>query len=132
MAWDGTGLQPFSGFGFRDLGRCPRLGWQRAFGAAGLRLRRESDLRANGPIHPSLGQRPRIRRKIDARANGPFHAVRPLEHDSARRQPVDVRRLDQLVAVAAERRLEVVDANQQHIRLGLCGGRAARSDEIQK
>ncbi len=50
-----------------------------------------------------------------------------LEEHAVRGEPVDARRLCARVAVAAEERLEIVDADQQHIR-PLCGrvGRARR------
>ncbi len=51
------------------------------------------------------------------RADG-LVAERPLEQHAARGQPVDVRRLDDRRAVAAQQRLEVVHADQQDVGPG--------------
>ena len=66
--------------------------------------------------------RPQTREQRDAarRAERELR-VGPLEAHTARRQPVDVRRLDERVAVASEVRVAVVSGDEEHIRL-LCGG----------
>jgi len=47
-------------------------------------------------------------------------AVGRVESQAARGEPVDIRRLCEIVALAAQQRFEVVDADQQHI--GSLGG----------
>ncbi len=42
-------------------------------------------------------------------------AIGPLEDHAARRQPVDVRRVDQTVPVTSEHWLQIIDADKQHI-----------------
>ena len=55
-------------------------------------------------VRPQAGEQRVARRRADR-----LVAVGAFEQHAARREPVDVRRLRQLVAVAAERRLQIVD-----------------------
>ena len=64
---------------------------------------------------PHAGEQ-RIARR---RAHG-LIAIRALEHHAASREPVDIRRLHNLVAVAAEHGLQIIDRYEKDV--GLLGG----------
>src|SRR5678815_1289122 len=58
--------------------------------------------------------------RVAGRRTDGLVAIRALEDDAASSESLKVGRLDRLVAVAAEHRLEVIDADQEDV--GLFGG----------
>ena len=98
---------------------------------AGLAKRlRHADLRGNRlPEDLPVGQDARAvgiesgEHRIAARPAQRERAVRAIEAHAAGRQLVDVRRLGQRVAVAAEQVVEIVGDQEQHVRAAGVSGR---------
>ncbi len=59
---------------------------------------------------------------VSRRSTHRLVAIRPIEAQAPRRQPVDVRRFYERVAVTSEVRLQIVNANEQDIGTCYIGG----------
>ena len=89
-----------------------------------LRNRLPEDLRVGedpGRVRIEPGQE-----RVAARATERKCAVRPLEPHTPPRQPVDIRRLGQRIAVAAQECVEVVGDDEEHV--GPISGRGRQAD----